>query len=85
MSEVNHAFIAIKLWLLLALKCSVQSQDADNNDAANGSGKISTDRYESSVWNELWPPFQRLIALFEADWDEDNVDSSVRISVSTTV
>ncbi|KAF5380960.1 hypothetical protein D9615_003973 [Tricholomella constricta] len=52
--DINHAYIAIKLWILLAYKVS-------------GSSNIERDSQTSSVWNELWPPFEALIHQFEVD------------------
>ncbi|KAG5645223.1 hypothetical protein DXG03_006640 [Asterophora parasitica] len=54
MVEINHAYVAIKLWILLAYK-------------ALESNNIDRDSQVFSVWNELWPPFEGLINQFEAD------------------
>ncbi|KAJ7219313.1 hypothetical protein GGX14DRAFT_435653 [Mycena pura] len=52
-TDINHAYIAIKLWLLLAQrKCLT---DKGGNVTA------------LIVWNELWPPFEALIGILEAD------------------
>ncbi|KAF8636667.1 hypothetical protein AX17_003473 [Amanita inopinata Kibby_2008] len=45
-TNINHAYIAIKLWILVAEK------------AASGQGEGET--AVSRVWNELWPPFETL-------------------------
>lgn len=52
-SVVNHAYIAIKLWVLIAgqLLATTDSQDS----------------VASEVWNELWPPFEGLINSFEIE------------------
>ncbi|KAF9464728.1 hypothetical protein BDZ94DRAFT_1255766 [Collybia nuda] len=50
-ADVNHAFIGLKLWMLLSRKAS-GINDTDNLNS-------------SSVWNELWPPFEGLIDVFE--------------------
>lgn len=50
---VNHAFASIKLWILLARKAFVEG-------SADGKA-ISCDTAERTVWNELWPPFERLL------------------------
>lgn len=53
-TDVNHAYIAIKLWLLLAQKKS----SAD--DLGNATALM--------VWNELWPPFEAMISILETDF-----------------
>lgn len=66
-TDINHAYSAVKLWLLLALKkfrlkgVSVNKEKdpvvlEDNEDAAT-----------RLVWNELWPPFALLVNFFEAE------------------
>ncbi|KAG2078289.1 hypothetical protein BDR04DRAFT_1131999 [Suillus decipiens] len=53
MADVEHAFIALKLWLLLA------QMPLTNLTAESPSSK--------AIWNELWPPFEALVHLFEVD------------------
>ncbi|KAF7363482.1 hypothetical protein MSAN_01004100 [Mycena sanguinolenta] len=53
-TDINHAYIAIKLWLLLAQKKS-QTDNGGNATAL-------------MVWNELWPPFEAMIGVLEADF-----------------
>ncbi|KAG6832128.1 hypothetical protein H0H87_002440 [Tephrocybe sp. NHM501043] len=53
-TDLNHAYIAVKLWVLLAYRIS-------------GSGDIIQDSQTFNVWNEMWPPFQELIDRFELD------------------
>lgn len=52
MTDINHAYIAIKLWLMLAHKNSME--DADGFAAV-------------AVWNELWPPFESFVVVLEAE------------------
>ncbi|KAG6850997.1 hypothetical protein H0H93_004484 [Arthromyces matolae] len=52
--DLNYAYIAIKLWILLSLKVS-------------GNGDAMKDLQGFSVWNELWPPFDGIITQFELD------------------
>ncbi|KAG6866934.1 hypothetical protein C0991_003850 [Blastosporella zonata] len=52
--DLNHAYIAVKLWILLAYRVS-------------GSGDVVKDSQTFNVWNELWPPFESLIERFELD------------------
>jgi len=55
-TDINHAYIGIKLWLLLAQKQA--------NSRPNETAKII------SVWAELWPPFERLVELFISEVQE---------------
>ena len=48
-TDVNHAYIAIKFWLLLTHK------KARRDGAGN--------EMEMGVWNELWPPFEAMVGL----------------------
>ncbi|GJJ12125.1 hypothetical protein Clacol_006366 [Clathrus columnatus] len=50
---VNHAFASVKLWLLLARKCHQARNLARRSE--------ESDKAERQVWNELWPPFERLL------------------------
>ncbi|KAH0583846.1 hypothetical protein H2248_009444 [Termitomyces sp. 'cryptogamus'] len=52
--DLNYAYIAIKLWILLAYKVS-------------GTGDIVKDSQTLAVWNELWPPFEGFLDQFELD------------------
>ncbi|KAG7092480.1 hypothetical protein E1B28_008832 [Marasmius oreades] len=48
--DINHAYIAIKLWLMLAQKKSTRI----------GAG----DDFALKVWEHLWPPFEALLSAF---------------------
>ncbi|KAI5122947.1 hypothetical protein M0805_006828 [Coniferiporia weirii] len=65
-SDINQAFIAIKLWLLLARKSSEEAL-SEEIQVAKASNRTPEDRNASLVWNELWPPFEKLVGLSEAD------------------
>ncbi|KAG1756739.1 uncharacterized protein EDB91DRAFT_1332497 [Suillus paluster] len=52
-ADVEHAFIALKLWLLLAQMPLVNSTRESPNVKV--------------IWNELWPPFEALVDLFKVD------------------
>lgn len=51
--DINHAYIATKLWLMVAK----QSEEAR---------RLGEPVY-SSVWNELWPPFESIVSVLEAE------------------
>jgi len=53
LADVEHAFIAIKLWLLLAQTLLVNSTHPSLDVQV--------------IWNELWPPLEVLVNLFETD------------------
>lgn len=53
-TDINHAYIAIKLWLLLAQRKCL---------AGNGGNATPL-----MVWNELWPPFEAMIGVLETDF-----------------
>ncbi|KAF7976726.1 hypothetical protein HWV62_5909 [Athelia sp. TMB] len=66
-ADINHAYNAIKLWLLLALKkfrlrgvSLGRERDPvvldDNEDAAT-----------RMIWNELWPAFSLIVTFFESE------------------
>ena len=62
-ADVSHAYAAIKLWLLLARKASTEHPGVDASGALNdGEGPAA-----GLVWNELWPPFEIVLAAFEMD------------------
>ncbi|KAG7452502.1 uncharacterized protein BT62DRAFT_879722 [Guyanagaster necrorhizus] len=52
-TDINHAYVAIKLWLILAQKRAVKEEE----------GCVSA----FTVWNELWFPFESLVNVFEAE------------------
>lgn len=51
MADINHIFIALKLWVMLTRKASTE--------------KIET--MPITVWNELWSPFQAFVDGLELD------------------
>ncbi|KAF7323012.1 hypothetical protein HMN09_00080900 [Mycena chlorophos] len=51
--EINHAYITIRLWLLLA------QRNAANPEANNATAFM--------VWNELWPPMEAMVSTLEGD------------------
>jgi hypothetical protein len=63
--DVNHAYAAVKLWILLARKRAWhQGSGASSAPLDHG---IEQDLAEFRVWNEIWPPFQRLTMLSLVD------------------
>ena len=76
-SDINQAFVAIKLWLLLARKCSTDNsfEEPEAVVVTTTDKNINTSEYRNSimVWNELWASFERLATLCEVDNDVDEV------------
>lgn len=52
--DINQAFIAVKLWFLLLHQLAAQSQSDSGFDL---------DTAEKQLWNQVWPPFERLVLL----------------------
>lgn len=68
--EISNAYVAIKLWLLLVRKTASSHResrerlgDLDNADVLQDGEILAT----KMVWNELWPPFGRVMSVLEAD------------------
>ena len=65
-STINHSYISIKLWLLLGKKLSDAALEPLH--ASN----VLAFRF----WNELWPPFERLLHVY----DVDTISAEVSVS-----
>lgn len=70
-ADVEHAFIALKLWLLLA------QMPLANPTRESPSVK--------TIWNELWPPFEALVNLFKADGVPEDLLVSIRYVTSVVL
>jgi hypothetical protein len=68
-ASVNHGFASVKLWMLIARKACMH----------DASGVPDSDRAERMVWNELWPPFERL--LVQSLSDGPNVEKPVSLNI----
>ncbi|TDL27495.1 hypothetical protein BD410DRAFT_782583 [Rickenella mellea] len=64
--DVNQAFFAIKLWLLLSQKCGRNETTISNEQPWDEDGDTGL------VWNELWPAFERLLTLSQMDAETGN-------------
>ena len=73
-TDINHAYIAIKLWLLLARRSS-QADSLTDTVAATGTVRIGSGA-EFTAWNELWPMFEGLANHFETDPQTGNLSVS---------
>lgn len=70
-SEVNHGYAAVKLWLLLAQRVGDRGQMDEKAEIVNSDGE------QRRVWNEAWPPFERLLNLSITNSDEASLVSTV--------
>ncbi|KIY72162.1 hypothetical protein CYLTODRAFT_367962 [Cylindrobasidium torrendii FP15055 ss-10] len=52
-ADINYAYASIKLWLLIAQKRSAREGDHPTTALM--------------VWNELWPPFEGVVNMFETE------------------
>jgi hypothetical protein len=62
--DLNQAFTAIKLWIMLARKTIIRTTQSDTSPPTGsllGSEASESTGQENVVWNELWPPFETLI------------------------
>lgn len=62
-ADINRAYVAIKLWLLVIQTADVAQGDTSDMETDFGNG---SDNFAKLIWNELWPPFERIVTLFEA-------------------
>jgi len=68
-SAINHAYIGIKLWLMLARKKALHGGDSTSKGNAGNAEEIL-------VWTELWPTFESLVNIFEAEAQTENISVS---------
>jgi hypothetical protein len=62
-TSINHAFAAMKLWLLLA----VRRRHQEPGTVETTGGDVQEDHISHEIWAELWPPFESIVNAFEAD------------------
>ncbi|KAH7926319.1 hypothetical protein BV22DRAFT_1063234 [Leucogyrophana mollusca] len=63
--DIEHAYIALKLWLILAQLLSSTSVEAS---VPQENARVDATR---RVWNELWPPFETLVDIFRTDGHDE--------------
>jgi hypothetical protein len=64
-ADIEHAYIALKSWLLLIHRLSPSRQAVDPR------GELT-----KKIWNELWPSFESLVDLFQATGPRDEFSVS---------
>ncbi|PCH38065.1 hypothetical protein WOLCODRAFT_136025 [Wolfiporia cocos MD-104 SS10] len=75
---ISGAYAAIKLWLLVARGASARRREirdplSGTSDAQTESSRNEENLAMKMVWNELWPPFGRVLSVLEADAHEGHV------------
>ncbi|KAG8891866.1 hypothetical protein FRB99_003277, partial [Tulasnella sp. 403] len=78
--DLNQAFTAVKLWMMLCRQKHrsglVSHHDADvvlNRGVAINSDESEVLMKERTVWNELWPPFENVLAATSVDESPEEV------------
>lgn len=64
-ADINHAYSAIKLWLMLALKKFRLQGVSPGKDKDPTVLEDNEDAATRMIWNELWPPFALLVNFFD--------------------
>jgi hypothetical protein len=70
-ATINHIYVSIKLWLLLAQKLAPQRLESTAQSPSLADGGENSDAL--MVWNELWPHFDRLVNVLEAEVEGGNI------------
>lgn len=80
-TDVSGAYASIKLWLLLVGHAATQRRrsteafgESKRPGLTAGTEELLTSKL---VWNELWPPFERVVAVLEAETHAGN--ATVRV------
>jgi hypothetical protein len=67
-ADINRAFVAVKLWILVTemldgfTQVEKSKEDEQQFDFTTGNhGSVML------IWNELWPPFESLVNLFAVE------------------
>lgn len=75
--EISSVYVAIKLWLLLVRKAALQYKELRHNEQNQldvlQDGEVMATKM---VWNELWPPYGRIMSILEADARVGNISVS---------
>ena len=81
-TDVSGAYASIKLWLLLVQHAATQRRrsteafgESHRPGLIAGTEELLTSKM---IWNELWPPFERVMTVLEADTHAGHVTASVQ-------
>jgi hypothetical protein len=75
-ADINRAYIAIKLWLLVIHNFDVAAAEEMGEEVWEIDFEKSGDNFARMIWNELWPPFERVVTSFEAGASNGNIPAS---------
>jgi hypothetical protein len=70
-ADINRAYVALKLWLLITQNFGSIREGPNEVGLSKES-----DNSARNVWNELWPPFERIAMSFVNDAQQGNVSVS---------
>lgn len=80
-ADINHAYSAIKLWLMLALKKFRLQGLSPGNDKSPVALEDNEDAATRMIWNELWPPFTLLVDYFKPTTIIPDVTVSITVQL----
>jgi len=81
-ADINYAYIAVKLWLLLARKVHLVNDETENaEETLNDKEDIVSRR----LWNDLWLPFEHVLAAFEEDALAGSMPATSALIMSSVV
>lgn len=66
-ADINHAYNAIKLWILLALKKFRLQGVSFGREKDPAVLEDDEDAATRMIWNELWPAFALVVTFFESE------------------
>lgn len=72
-TDVSGAYLSIKLWLLLVRRAAERHRERLGEQGRAGSQHDTEVLTMKMVWNELWPPFERVMTVLEADTHAGNI------------
>lgn len=66
--DLSRAYIAMKLWLILARRVAQRDGGGDDFDTSGVMEQEGLeDRSARAIWNQLWPPFETALHALEQD------------------
>lgn len=67
--DISRAYVATKLWLLLAR----QATSSDDDDFNTGEYVDRESATVTLIWNELWPPMESVVSNLEQEGAAPNI------------
>ena len=75
-ADINRAYVAIKLWLLLVQASDPVTVNAKDMEGWEFDFEKGSDKSAKMIWNELWPAFETIVTTFEAEALNENISVS---------